>query len=276
MRAIALETTGDLADAREALERAQQIEPQNPVAVYARAHLERRAGNADGAYQAFLEALRLLGASQHDREGGKPRPFLPSSLDALDRLPLIAPEQLAAIARRLLSSPVALTQQGLAEADWLSRRAAELEPELADVWLLRAMILFRPGEEAASNAAFAKALELGVDESCRYTDVLHTHSILLGNHLPYAEARRIFLSRAIPERDPRAPRRQLDLSAQYNAAFGERHTRYRNAFERQPEAAFPIGMQTIGGIDFDIRGKVPVERAVTRQPRPWILVAFPR
>ena len=195
--------------------------------------------------------------------------------------------------------------QLLTRADWLSLRAVELAPSEAAAWwsradvhsatgnepeALRAMetgaalptagarfwlafadLLGRNGRDADAVRAYTEAAESDGSPTAlndpERRGALLARSALHARHGRSAEAladHRKAFEVTVPPRDPQTPPRLLDLSAFYNANLDSdwRGTR----FFRHNLSTLPHGRQTLGGVEFDVRGAIQLTDGVMG---PW-------
>jgi eukaryotic-like serine/threonine-protein kinase len=181
-----------------------------------------------------------------------------------------------------------------AEAEWLSRRALELSPENEFVWRVRADYLTEMGDAAGALRMLAEGRRLAVTpaywlqwgrllEAAGQLDEAMAHYSRALELLPvqdpmgrgdrcaallaragiheeqgrFADARtdrRAAYGVSVPARDPTTPATCLDLSEFYNANLDTDWLRAR--FDRHNLALVPRGRQTLGGIEYDLRGGV--------------------
>lgn len=177
------------------------------------------------------------------------------------------------------------------EADWCARHAVEISPQEAEAWLTRAKMLERSGKLAEALAvigkasqclpqhpaiwnaqgillqgtnrwdearqAFSKAIEL-TDHGTDFKDVraraLLQRSEVLKRQGRLEEAHADFLrGKGIPPRTAQARPELIDLNRHYNGGLGEN---WRRLYESDELASLPLGIQTLGEVEFDVRGVV--------------------
>ena len=61
------------------------------------------------------------------------------------------------------------------------------------------------------------------------------------------------VARMIPQRDPQATKGMVDLTPYYNAPLTEN---WRTEYSDRNLASLPIGLQTLAGVEFDVRGVI--------------------
>jgi len=177
------------------------------------------------------------------------------------------------------------------EADWYARHAVDTSPEEAEAWLTRAKIFERshksaealevmnkaslrlPLNPAVWNAqgillqrtkrweeasrAFSKAIALtesGTNFRSVRAKALQSRSEVLEQQGRFEEARADLLrGKGIPPRDSHARANLMDLAPHYNGGLAEN---WRGLYENDDFSALSLGVQKLGGVDFDVRGVV--------------------
>jgi hypothetical protein len=143
------------------------------------------------------------------------------------------------------------------DADFLSRRAAELEPGNLEVLGIRAMVLARVGK----NSEAIELVSRSIAALARTTNAGALGPLLLARAAAYRAKGRFDAASAdtlrgfgIPARDRSAPARVLDLTLFYNAVFDDAWLDHN-----QPGmnlASICRGLQDLRGVVFDLRGIV--------------------
>jgi WD40 repeat protein len=134
----------------------------------------------------------------------------------------------------------------------------ERHPQTAGLWEAKAALLERAQQPGAALQSYARAIALAEQATNRPNSVL---SRTLAGRLKLlarlgrtaeaqAEAAR---AHGIPARDPKAKPNLIDLTAYYNAGLSEDWHGGSGGNDLSP---LPAGVQTFGGIEFDVRGIV--------------------
>jgi tetratricopeptide (TPR) repeat protein len=150
-----------------------------------------------------------------------------------------------------LAQPAADNPRQVGEADWDNRRALEYAPEANQL------------DEAC--AAFSKAIQLANSTSASPNN-LRTLAFLNRAHVlrslkrldEAAADNRAALN--LPALDPNTKPQLPDLSPSYNAAL----TESRLQGDHNDLASLPRGVQTLAGVDFDVRGLIRLNARASR------------
>jgi tetratricopeptide (TPR) repeat protein len=191
----------------------------------------------------------------------------------------------------------------VAQANWYSRQALKFSPREPEALWAQAEVLARSGNLTNALAAIKDALAIQPqhpelwEAQGRFLQNVHrdgeayqslTRAITLAENQPAFSAKikaKLYLSRAsflrgqgrlnessydssmadsllkrnVPRRDPRAKLQQLDLTPYYNASLSDRwHAGAPTSLD-----SLPRGLQTLAGVEFDVRGLIQVGAAST-------------
>ncbi len=201
-------------------------------------------------------------------------------------------------ARTLLETGAASAPPVLQEAEWHSARAIRLSPNNFGVWLTQAALSERAGKTNDAISATEKAAELSggqpdvllaaatlqeraghpaaADDNYRRAvaaafarkvwddgnrrGIIRQHAEFLARQGRLAEAHVEHLrSLGVPPRAPDTPERLVNLDAFYNRGLNDGLDRPDGGWLNL--AALPKGRQTLGDVEFDIRGIVQLDLA---------------
>lgn len=194
----------------------------------------------------------------------------------------------ARVARRILRAEGYEDSYRFARAELWSQRAVQASPELTETWLVHADVFLRQERLPEALAALERAPDdpevwlrrgLLLATQRRWSEALNalTNSMAASpfkNRTPYRRAagesqRVLALSRPAPEataawlallqipaRASTTPRGCLDLSPHFNSALGEPWM--NRAIPANHLSVLPAGVQSLLGIDFDLRGVIQI------------------
>ena len=250
-----------------AVDRAITLDAKNPNAWYVKALTLGAQNKPDASYQAFVKALELLPEKGGEIEwhNQQIKPFLLGALREFLALEKSNPLTMAQLGRRRLGDSSDRSDRRFWEAKWLTRRAVELAPNDAEVWRLRSEALFEPADEAEALAAWKKAFDLDAEGNLAWQDYgrfLNARTTILEQLNRHDEARKYYLPRAIPPRSKDAKPVQIDLGDHFTSSLLESPHRTKDeAVGSNYWDKLPIGLQTLAGIEFDMRGIVHLDSA---------------
>jgi len=168
----------------------------------------------------------------------------------------------------LAHAEVLLKQSKLQPALAALNSATEKHPTDPDLWLRKGRLLRDHRAWAEAVDAFRKAMELSpLKNRSPYRRAATDLQRALSQWKPPAEATAHWLSiLQIPERDPSMPGSCLDLSPHFNAPL--REPWLNRAVPGNQLSVLPIGRQTFGEIDFDVRGVIQIASKSTETLEP--------
>jgi WD40 repeat protein/serine/threonine protein kinase/tetratricopeptide (TPR) repeat protein len=201
---------------------------------------------------------------------------------------------LTRLARSLVAQGRDANSRSTREAEWYSARALEFAPYDGEAWTVRAQVLEQSGKLSQALGAIHRALELQPTNPDIWSIQAHllqetnlveeayqslTKAIEVAGLTAVTQtnsAARFYLERSrllksvnrveqaqadlrtamnIPRRDAGTSSRQADLTSYYNASLNRP---WLPGDEKNDLSSLPVGLQTMAGVTFDVRGLIQV------------------
>jgi len=261
LRALVMQRVGRVAEMEKAVNTALKLDGENILAHFARGFLLHGKGQADMAFASFRTAYDKLPTARPPYDWQNGRPFLPGILDTLMQRRDRTPSSLASAGEtRVAESRDSLENRRL-ELDWLTRLAVEIYPKDPTVWRTRSKALLLAGRREEAVQALTKACDVDQDGNInplQLGGLIRDASNRLADQKKYTEAHQFLLKAGIPKRSAKATAHQVDLGNYYNQSLFDYVYRTQNAESpgNRLWKELPVGLVTLNGVDFDLRGVV--------------------
>ncbi len=261
LRALVMQRVGRVAEMEKAVNTALKLDGENILAHFAQGFLLHGKGQADMAFASFRTAYDKLPPARPPYDWRNGRPFLPGILDTVMQQRDRTPSSLASAGEtRVAESRDSLENRQL-ELDWLTRLAVEIYPKDPTVWRTRSKALLLAGRREEAIQALTKACDVDQDGNInplQLGGLIRDTSNRLADQKKYTEAHQFLLKAGIPKRSAKATARQVDLGNYYNQSLFDYVYRTQDAESSGDRLwkELPVGLVTLNGVDFDLRGVV--------------------
>ena len=261
LRALVMQRVGWIDEMERAVNTALELDGENILAHYAQGFLQHGKGQSDMAFASFRMAYNKLPPARPPYDWQHGRPFLPGILDTVMRQRDRTPRSLALAGEVRLGERGDSLENRRLELDWLTRLVVEIHPQDPTVWQTRSKALLLAGRREEAIEALSKACDIDSDGNMnplRLGGLIRDAANRLVDQKKFAEAHQFLLKSGIPKRSAKATPQQVDLSNYYNQSLFDGV--YRTQDSKTPGGRLwkelPVGLVTLNGVEFDLRGVV--------------------